>query len=58
MVVYLISEVKDDVKYIEEVFKIDEKIIVLGCMIGSFVFFILLIDVFNNEVLGYLFKLS
>lgn len=58
MAAHLTSEVKDDVKYIEEALKIDEKITVLGRTIGSFASLTSSTDVSNNEALGYLSKLS
>ncbi|NWH11185.1 M3 family oligoendopeptidase [Acholeplasma laidlawii] len=58
MAAHLTSEVKDDVKYIEEALKFDEKITVLGCTIGSFASLTSSTDVSNNESLGYLSKLS
>ncbi|ABX81631.1 M3 family oligoendopeptidase [Acholeplasma laidlawii] len=58
MAAHLTSEVKDDVKYIEEALKFDEKITVLGCTIGSFASLTSSTDVSNNEALGYLSKLS
>ena len=58
MAKHLTSEVKDDVKYIEEALKFDEKITVLGRTIGSFASLTSSSDVSNNEALGYLSKLS
>ncbi|OED59270.1 M3 family oligoendopeptidase [Acholeplasma laidlawii] len=58
MAAHLTSEVKDDVKYIEEALKFDEKITVLGRTIGSFASLTSSTDVSNNEALGYLSKLS
>jgi pepF/M3 family oligoendopeptidase len=58
MAKHLTSEVKDDVKYIEEALKFDEKITVLGRTIGSFASLTSSTDVSNNEALGYLSKLS
>lgn len=58
MASHLTSEVKDDVKYIEEALKFDEKITVLGRTIGSFASLTSSTDVSNNEALGYLSKLS
>lgn len=58
MAAHLTSEVKDDVKYIEEALKFDEKITILGRTIGSFASLTSSTDVSNNEALGYLSKLS
>lgn len=58
MAKHLTSEVKDDVKYIEEALKFDEKITILGRTIGSFASLTSSTDVSNNEALGYLSKLS